>query len=99
MRRLELWSWIAIGIVLSALAIPWFLWGSATVVAGLPLWLWWHVGWMLLASIVFWVFARRAWGIGVEPGRDGSAGKSSGTAGEPTGTGRNRDASVGGERR
>ncbi|RQH03374.1 DUF3311 domain-containing protein [Natrarchaeobius oligotrophus] len=58
--------WIAVGIVLCGLAIPWFLWGDGTVVAGLPLWLWWHVGWMVLASAVFWLFATRAWGIGIE---------------------------------
>ncbi len=66
MRRLELVGWTAVAIVLCALAIPWFLWGDATTVAGLPLWLWWHVGWMGLASVVFWVFTQRAWGIGIE---------------------------------
>ncbi|QLG49243.1 DUF3311 domain-containing protein [Natrinema halophilum] len=68
MRRTELGLWIGVAVVLASFAIPWFLWGSATVVAGLPMWLWWHVGWMGLASIVFWVFTRRAWGIGIEPG-------------------------------
>lgn len=48
---------------LLALAVPWFLWGVDRVVWGLPLWLWWHVGWLLLASVAFWVFSRRAWGI------------------------------------
>ncbi|ELY45202.1 DUF3311 domain-containing protein [Natronorubrum sulfidifaciens] len=66
MRRLELGGWAVIALVLCGLAIPWFLWGSATVVAGLPLWLWWHIGWMGLASIVFWLFTKRAWGIGIE---------------------------------
>ncbi|SDR01590.1 DUF3311 domain-containing protein [Natronobacterium texcoconense] len=66
MRRSELVGWIVVAIVLSALAIPWFLWGEGTVVAGLPLWLWWHIGWMILASIVFWIFTQRAWGIGIE---------------------------------
>ncbi|QFU82658.1 DUF3311 domain-containing protein [Natronorubrum aibiense] len=66
MRRLERAGWLAVAIVLCGLAIPWFLWGSAAVVAGLPLWLWWHVGWMGLASVVFWIFTKRAWGIGVE---------------------------------
>ncbi|GAB3020014.1 DUF3311 domain-containing protein [Natronobiforma cellulositropha] len=65
-RRRELVGWATVGVVLCALAIPWFLWGSSTVVFGLPLWLWWHVGWMVLASAVFWLFARRAWGLGVE---------------------------------
>ncbi|RQG88920.1 DUF3311 domain-containing protein [Natrarchaeobius halalkaliphilus] len=67
MPRGELGGWVAIGITLSALAIPWFLWGSDAVVAGFPLWLWWHIAWMVIASVVFWLFARRAWGIGIEP--------------------------------
>lgn len=66
MRRLELVGWLAVAVVLSVLAIPWFLWGDATIVAGLPLWLWWHIGWMGLVAVVFWVFTRRAWGIGIE---------------------------------
>jgi hypothetical protein len=53
--------------ILAGLTIPWFLWGVDTVVAGLPIWLWWHVGWMAVASIAFHAFARRAWGIGVVP--------------------------------
>lgn len=73
MQRLEVWGWIAVAVVLSGLSIPWFLWGDGTIVAGLPLWLWWHVGWMVLASVVFWVFTRRAWGIGIEPDSSGSA--------------------------
>ncbi|MDS0476428.1 DUF3311 domain-containing protein [Natrinema sp. 1APR25-10V2] len=67
MPRNETGIWLAVAIVLAALAVPWFLWGSSAVVAGLPVWLWWHVGWMGLASVVFWVFAQRAWGIGIEP--------------------------------
>ncbi|RZH68137.1 DUF3311 domain-containing protein [Natrinema altunense] len=77
MRRNEAGGWIVVGLVLAGLAIPWFLWGSATVVAGLPVWLWWHVGWMGFASLVFWLFTRRAWGIGIEPA--GSDGDSSGS--------------------
>ncbi|ACV10388.1 conserved hypothetical protein [Halorhabdus utahensis DSM 12940] len=60
--------WVVVGLVLSGLAIPWFLWGDDTVLAGLPVWLWWHIGWMMLASVVFYVFTRRAWGVGVERG-------------------------------
>ena len=59
-------GWAAVGLLLMALAVPWFLWDSAAVAAGLPVWLWWHVGWMSLASIVFAVFARTDWGVGVE---------------------------------
>jgi len=60
------WIWAVVAVLLSALAVPWFLWRDGTVVAGLPVWLWWHIGWMVLASVVFSVFARRAWGVGIE---------------------------------
>ncbi|WP_257300297.1 DUF3311 domain-containing protein [Haloarchaeobius sp. FL176] len=60
------WVWAGSAVLLSALAVPWFLWRDGTVVAGLPIWLWWHIGWMLLAAVVFSVFARRAWGVGIE---------------------------------
>ena len=59
--------WVAAFALLVAFAVPWFLWGDATVVAGLPLWLWWHVGWMALASVAFAAFARGdAWDRGVD---------------------------------
>ncbi|NGM68050.1 DUF3311 domain-containing protein [Natronolimnobius sp. AArcel1] len=73
MRRLEIGGWIVVGVVLCALSIPWFLWGNATTIAGIPLWLWWHIGWMLLASVVFWYFAQTAWGIGIEPESEGDS--------------------------
>ena len=53
--------WIGALATVVTLAVPWFLWRDATVVAGLPLWLWWHVGWMCLASVVFALFARTGW--------------------------------------
>jgi hypothetical protein len=59
------WAWSLTFAIVMAFAIPWFLWGSTRVVAGLPLWLWWHIGWMALAAVVFWVFSRRAWGLGI----------------------------------
>jgi len=58
--------WGAVGILLAAFAIPWFLWESPRILAGLPVWLWWHIGWLLLTSGVFAVFVRTAWGVGVE---------------------------------
>lgn len=70
MRGVKTVLWGAVALVLVALAVPWFLWGDSTVVAGLPLWLWWHVGWMTLTAGVFAVFARTAWGVGVETGPD-----------------------------
>jgi hypothetical protein len=59
-------GWAVVALVLMALAVPWFLWDNSAIAAGLPVWLWWHIGWMVLASIVFAVFARTDWGLGVE---------------------------------
>lgn len=64
--RAEAYGWWIAFLVLIVLAVPWFLWGVDSVVAGLPVWLWWHVGWMALASLCFWLFARRAWGLAIE---------------------------------
>jgi hypothetical protein len=61
-------GWVVAMALVVAFAVPWFLWGSDRVIAGLPLWLWWHVGWMLLAAVVFWGFTRRAWGLGITDG-------------------------------
>ncbi len=63
--------WIPVFAVLVALAIPWFLWGSSSTLVGLPVWLWWHIGWMVLASVLFYGFTRGAWdrGMGVGGGR------------------------------
>ena len=65
-RLVEVIGWGAGALVLVAFAVPWFMWGSAAVVWGLPAWVWWHVGWLCLASLYFWAFPRRAWGLGVE---------------------------------
>lgn len=62
----ETYGWVVVAAVLVALAVPWFLWRSNVVLAGLPVWLWWHVGWMVLAAFAFRTFARRAWGLGIE---------------------------------
>jgi hypothetical protein len=69
----ETLAWSIVAAVLVVVAVPWFLWGSDRVVAGLPVWIWWHVGWLLLTTAVFYVFTRRAWGVGVHPrgGGDG----------------------------
>ena len=64
--RAEAYGWWITFLVLIVLAVPWFLWGVDSVVAGLPVWLWWHVGWMALASLCFWLFTRRAWGLGID---------------------------------
>ncbi|MFC3477232.1 DUF3311 domain-containing protein [Halobacterium litoreum] len=59
-------GWGVVFAALVAFSIPWFLWRNDTLVAGLPLWLWWHVGWMVAASLAFAAFARRDWGTFVE---------------------------------
>jgi hypothetical protein len=64
----ELLLWTGVALVLVALAVPWFLWRSDAVALGLPVWLWWHVGWMVLTSGVFYAFTGRGWGVGVEGG-------------------------------
>jgi len=47
--------------VLVVFSVPWFLWGDSRVAAGIPLWLWWHIGWMVVATVVFWQFTRTSW--------------------------------------
>ncbi|MCQ4333802.1 DUF3311 domain-containing protein [Natronomonas sp. F2-12] len=59
----ERYGWAVLIGLLITFAIPWFLWGDSRTAFGLPLWLWWHVGWMLLAAVAFRLFARRAWGL------------------------------------
>ncbi|MBP1985536.1 DUF3311 domain-containing protein [Halolamina salifodinae] len=61
--RTDSFVWVAVFALLLALAIPWFLWDVSTVVVGLPVWLWWHIGWMVLAAAVFAVFTQRGWGV------------------------------------
>lgn len=62
-------GWGIVFVVLVAFAIPWFLWGDETMVAGLPVWIWWHVAWMGVTALVFAVFASRDWGTFVEVSR------------------------------
>ncbi|WP_255197184.1 DUF3311 domain-containing protein [Halorarius litoreus] len=64
--RVEKALWALTLLVVVALAVPWFLWRSSSVAFGLPVWLWWHIGWMGLAAVVFYAFGQRAWGLGVE---------------------------------
>ena len=60
-RTLTDYLWILAMAVLVAFAVPWFLWGNSRVVAGLPIWLWWHIGWMGLAAVAFYAFSRGPW--------------------------------------
>jgi len=61
--------WVLTFALLVAFAVPWFLWGVDLVVAGLPVWVWWHVGWMGLCTVVFARFTDEAWDrlMGVDP--------------------------------
>ncbi len=68
-------AWTATFAILVAFAVPWPLWGIDLVVAGLPVWIWWHVGWLVLCSALFYAFVETgAWerGMGVESGGDAS---------------------------
>lgn len=98
-RRIETAGWALVGAVLIVLAVPWFLWGDGRVAAGLPLWLWWHIGWMGLTSVVFYAFTRRAWGVGIEmPARAGSGTGTTAGPGTETEPGVEPRADAGGER-
>ena len=83
-RTVRDYLWILAFAVLIAFAVPWFLWRDATVVAGLPVWLWWHVGWMALAALVFHAFTRSAWDRGMAIGTDRAAESTGSTPAEGT---------------
>jgi hypothetical protein len=68
---LEKFGWGVAMALITVFAVPWFLWGTDRVIAGLPVWLWWHIGWMVLAAGVFWGFTTRAWGVGITAGDAG----------------------------
>lgn len=63
-------QWLLVAMALAVFAIPWPLWGVELIVAGLPIWIWYHIGWLGLTAIVFWVFTRRGWGVGMPTGGD-----------------------------
>lgn len=69
-RKKSDYLWIGVFAILVAFGIPWFLWGSAATWAGLPTWLWWHVGWMALAALAFAGFTRGAWDRGMNVDRE-----------------------------
>lgn len=76
--------WVPTFAVLVALAVPWPLWGVDRVAAGLPVWIWWHVGWLGLCTVLFALFARSgAWERGM--GRQAAAAET-----EPSGVGGDR---------
>lgn len=58
--------WIPTFAVLVAFAVPWPLWGVDRVVAGIPVWIWWHVAWLGLCGALFTLFVRSgAWERGM----------------------------------
>jgi len=62
--------WLPAFAILVAFAVPWPLWGVDRVVAGIPVWIWWHVGWLGLCTVLFSRFvASGAWerGMGLTP--------------------------------
>lgn len=61
-------AWLAVFLALAVFAVPWFMWGDSTVVAGLPAWLWYHIVWLALTALVFYVFSQHGWGaiVGVK---------------------------------
>jgi hypothetical protein len=65
-QRWRDYAWIGVFAVLVTFAIPWFLWGNTITLGGLPVWLWWHIGWMCIAAIVFAAFTRSAWDRGMD---------------------------------
>ncbi|MFA9516245.1 DUF3311 domain-containing protein [Halopenitus sp. H-Gu1] len=82
--------WIPVFALLVAFAVPWFMWGMDTIVAGLPIWLWWHIGWMILSAACFYWFASGAWdrAMGIDPEEDAGVierreGASTESEGEP----------------
>ncbi|WP_418286523.1 DUF3311 domain-containing protein [Halorubrum sp. DTA46] len=66
--------WIPIFAVLVAFAVPWPLWGVDRVVAGLPVWIWWHIAWLCLCTVLFSRFVRNgAWERGMGIRRDAAS--------------------------
>jgi len=92
--------WIPTFAILVAFAVPWPLWGVDRVVAGLPVWIWWHVAWLGLCAGLFALFVRSgAWerGMGRRADADVAGGPASGPA--DAATGREPSDPAGGDRR
>ncbi|WP_283401607.1 DUF3311 domain-containing protein [Halorubrum sp. DM2] len=83
--------WIPTFAILVAFAVPWPLWGVDRVVAGLPVWIWWHVAWLGLCAALFALFVRSgAWERGM--GQRSTTDSGSGTPGTASGTAKTADA-------
>ena len=83
--RLRRIGWALAFLSLAALGIPWFLWGVDTVLLGLPVWIWWHIGLMTTATLAFWLFTREDWGIWIEPREDPRLGPEGDSSGDDRG--------------
>jgi len=59
--RIRTLGWALAATVLVVFSVPWFWWGDSRTAVGLPLWLWWHIAWMGLATVVFSLFVRTDW--------------------------------------
>ena len=78
--------WIPTFAVLVAFAVPWPLWGVDLIVAGLPVWIWWHIAWLGLCTLLFTRFVRSgAWERGM--GLHASSSPAAESASEPFGRG------------
>ena len=53
--------WVVVFFITTVMGVPWFLWGSSLLFIGIPLWVWYHVGWLLFAVFLFWLFVKTYW--------------------------------------
>jgi len=53
--------WVVIGVILVGASIPWWLWQDPLRWGPLPVYVWYHIGWMVVVTVVFIHFARRWW--------------------------------------
>lgn len=55
-------AWIVSWLVLVILGLDFFNWGKTPhLILGLPGWLWWNIGLVLLVSFVYFILTRFAW--------------------------------------
>lgn len=55
-------AWIVSWMVLVLLGLDFFNWGKTPrLILGLPGWLWWNVGLVLLISLVYFILTRFSW--------------------------------------
>lgn len=55
-------AWIVSWMVLVLLGLDFFNWGKTPcLILGLPGWLWWNVGLVLLISLAYFILTRFSW--------------------------------------